>query len=188
MGCLRTWVARLIWVLTALIIGMIFWGSFRYPEAMWAPGHLSRVHADATDCHGCHEPFRGVRSRKCLMCHTSHRFQAHADPATSRRHLQIIRQSESCLSCHTEHQGDRTRFTSLEPGNPHGELVFQMTGARDCLDCHRANSVKKTMTSALLNNPLVQYLQKEGLGPISPVILPNASHVISPPALRNDGD
>lgn len=168
MGCLRTWVARLIWVLTALIIGMIFWGSFRYPEAMWAPGHLSRVHADATDCHGCHEPFRGVRSRKCLMCHTSHRFQAHADPATSRRHLQIIRQSESCLSCHTEHQGDRTRFTSLEPRNPHGELVFQMTGARDCLDCHRANSVKKTMTSALLNNPLVQYLQKEGLGAHQP--------------------
>lgn len=164
MGCLRPWVPRLIWFLTVLTVGMIIWSSTRYPEAMWAPGHLSRYHTDIAGCESCHEPFRGATSRKCLVCHTHHQFQTHAEPEVFRRHQEIIQQAQPCLGCHTEHRGELSRITTGVLRNPHGEFIFRVTGTSSCSDCHSFDSGDGRLTPALLNNPRVQHLREEGDG------------------------
>lgn len=58
MGCLRSWVAPLIWGITALMIGVVMWLSPQYTEALWASGHLSRYHTDVTTCRSVMNPFR----------------------------------------------------------------------------------------------------------------------------------
>lgn len=164
MVCLRPWIPRLIWVLTVLMVAIIGWGSTRYPEAMWAPGHLSRHHTDIAECQACHEPFRRATAQKCLTCHTTQQFQIGAEPEVRRQHAQIIQQAQSCLDCHTEHQGALAPITIGVLSNPHGEFIFRATGARSCSDCHRVNSEEGRVTSALLENSRVRHLLEEGDG------------------------
>lgn len=164
MGCLRPWVPRLIYALTFLILGVVVWSSTRYPEAMWAPGHLSRHHTDITDCQSCHEPFRGTPAGKCLGCHTRQQFQNAEATEVGHQHLEIIQQEQACVECHIEHQGALTLITVGGEENPHGEFIFRSTGAGSCSACHRVNFEKGTLTSGLLENTLVQHLREEGEG------------------------
>ena len=164
MGCLQPWLPRLIWALTALIVGVVVWGSVENPEAMWAPGHLNRSHTDITECQACHEPFRGATARKCLACHTDREFQVSAEFEVNRQHQKIIRQAQPCSDCHMEHQGALAPITVRMLTNPHGEFIFRATGTNACSDCHRVDPVKGTVTPGLLENSRVQHLLAEGDG------------------------
>jgi len=164
MGCLRPWVPRLIWALTVATVGLVVWSSIRYPEAMWAPGHLSRAHTDIADCQSCHEPFRGATARQCLTCHTIQQFETGAEPEVRLYHRKIIRQAQSCLDCHTEHQGVLTPITMRMLKNPHGEFIFRVTGTGSCSGCHRVNPEAGAMSPALLENSRVRHLLEEGDG------------------------
>lgn len=97
MGCLRSWIAPLIWGLTALMIGVVLWLSPQYTEALWAPGHLSRYHTDVMSCGSCHEPFQGPTPQKCLSCHSSANFAARSEPAVTGFHADIIRKNNPVL-------------------------------------------------------------------------------------------
>ncbi|TAJ23500.1 MAG: hypothetical protein EPO64_11095, partial [Nitrospirae bacterium] len=63
-------VLPIVLVVTLLLIGWLGWAGERNPEALWAPGDLSQYHADVARCTHCHEPFRGVTTRKCVGCHS----------------------------------------------------------------------------------------------------------------------
>lgn len=85
-------VVRLVAITTTLLLAWLVWGTFNYPETLWAPGDLSRFHADIADCKSCHQPFRGTEAGKCIACHKKNRFcspfQAHRigiPPKTDRR-------------------------------------------------------------------------------------------------------
>lgn len=164
MGCLRPWVPRLIWFLTLFIVAAIIWGTVYYPEAMWAPGHISRFHGDISECQGCHEPFRGTTSRKCIVCHTEQMFQEREESELGRWHQEIIRQAQSCKLCHMEHLGIQAFPTIGLLENPHGGFIFRVTGTSTCFDCHYVNPDKGTMISGLLDNSRVQHLREEGEG------------------------
>lgn len=164
MGCLRPWLPRLIWMLTLFMVGIIVWGATRYPEAMWAPGDVSRFHTDISECQGCHEPFRGATSRKCTACHTEERFQESAEPEVVQRHQEIIGQAQTCRGCHTEHRGIQAPITIGMSWNPHGEFIFRATGTSSCSDCHHVHPENGTMTSGLLDNSRVHHLRDEGDG------------------------
>jgi len=90
---------------TILLVAWIAWGSFTDPEAMWAPGNLSRAHVMVTACTQCHIPFHGPSPTKCTGCHSEEWFSREAKPEGEQRHVDFIRQQRSCLACHTEHQG-----------------------------------------------------------------------------------
>jgi hypothetical protein len=97
-------VIPIVVAVTATIIIFLGWGSVRDPETFWAPGDLSRYHAQVTRCTSCHEPFRGPVSAKCIVCHSSVRFAERSPPPSQTFHQEVIRQQQSCLACHTEHR------------------------------------------------------------------------------------
>jgi hypothetical protein len=164
MVCLRSWVAPLIWGLTALMIGVVLWLSPQYTEALWAPGHLSRFHADVTSCGSCHEPFRGPTSQKCLGCHSIQKFAARSEPDVTRFHTDIIQKAQPCLTCHVEHQGVLAAITIGALNNPHGEFIFRVTGATSCSDCHMVESGEGKKRMILLSNLRVKHIIEEGEG------------------------
>ncbi|MCA9461828.1 MAG: hypothetical protein KC590_06805 [Nitrospira sp.] len=164
MGCLRPWVPRLIWVLTILILGIVTWGSIRDPEAMWAPGDISRYHADVSDCWGCHEPFRGATVNKCRSCHTDVWFTNHAESEVRRFHQDLVQSNQFCAGCHLEHRGVLAAITIGVPRNPHGEFIFRVTGADSCSDCHIHATSEGQPAMTLLLNEKVQHLFEEGEG------------------------
>jgi hypothetical protein len=164
MGCLRSWVAPLIFGLTALMIGVVMWLSPQYTEALWAPGHLSRAHTDVTSCGSCHEPFQGPTPQKCLACHSSQKFAARSEPAVTGFHADIIRKEQPCLTCHVEHQGVLAAITIGELNNPHGEFIFRATGATSCSDCHMMEFGEGKKRMILLSNSLVNHIIEEGEG------------------------
>ena len=163
-GCLRSWVAPLIWGLTAVIIGGVMWLSQDYTEALWAPGHLSRYHTEVESCFSCHQPFQGAIPQKCLSCHTQKNFATRAEPAVTRFHVDIIDKVQPCLMCHVEHRGVLASITVWALNNPHGEFVFRATGATSCSDCHLGESGVEEKRMPLLSNSTVSHLIEEGEG------------------------
>ncbi len=90
--------------ITSVLVLWIAWGSVCDPEAMWAPGHLSRSHTKVVSCSQCHEPFHGPSAAKCVGCHSEERFARGTTPEVGQRHLVFIREQRSCLMCHAEHR------------------------------------------------------------------------------------
>ncbi|MDH5699029.1 MAG: cytochrome c family protein [Nitrospirota bacterium] len=164
MGCRRPWVAPLIWALTGLVIGILAWASPYDPEALWAPGDLSRYHTDIATCGSCHEPFRGATPQKCLACHTMEKFEARSEPDVRQLHQGVIQTGQSCLTCHTEHRGALTAITIGRVENPHGELIFRATGATSCSDCHMMKAGAGQQGGTLLRNAYVEQLIQKGEG------------------------
>jgi len=164
LGCIRSWVAPLIWGLTGLLIGAVVWLSPHYTEALWAPGHLSRAHTDVTKCRSCHEPFRGPTLQKCLSCHSSANFAARSEPDVSRFHLDLIQKAQPCLTCHVEHRGVLAAITIGALNNPHGEFIFRASGATSCSDCHVMESGEGNKKMMLRSNSQVRHIIEEGEG------------------------
>lgn len=162
MGYVPAWVSR--WVLAAVVtlLAMLAWASTRTPEALWAPGHLSRYHADLRSCTQCHEPFRGPTVAKCTACHDLEAFRRASD-AVAAFHVKAVQRRERCLTCHTEHRGEAATITTRPLHNPHGELVFRATGARTCVDCHAFPDGLGSRPTVLAN-ALVRDLIEEGEG------------------------
>jgi hypothetical protein len=161
-GTLPAVIIAVILLLTGLI-----WGGYKYPETLWAPGDLSRFHADIHACNDCHQPFRGTTAKKCIACHNLKNFAAHSKPAVAEFHSQTIREEKTCNACHTEHQGALAQITVGAMFNPHGEFVFRATGTHTCGACH---DFKGGFTSppTLLDNVIVKHIQEEGDGAHKP--------------------
>jgi hypothetical protein len=119
-------------IATALLLAWLAWGTLKHPEALWAPGDLSRHHADIAECNDCHQPFRGAAAGKCIACHGANRFAARSKPAVSEFHRRLIGEGKACLDCHTEHRGALAQITLGAMENPHGEFVFRATGTGSC--------------------------------------------------------
>ncbi|GJL61626.1 MAG: hypothetical protein NPIRA04_02800 [Nitrospirales bacterium] len=164
MWCLRRWVLPVVLTSTGLIIVYIAWGSVYTPETLWAPGHLSRYHADIATCGTCHEPFIGATDTQCLVCHTLQQFQLKSQPEVHRIHQEVIVRKQSCLTCHTEHRGVLASITMGTARNPHGEFIFRATSTSSCSDCHTMDTEKEKTKPVLLNNATVRHLIEEGEG------------------------
>ena len=164
MGCRRPWVSPLIWALTGLVLVFLAWASSHDPEALWAPGDLSRYHTDIATCGSCHEPFRGATPKKCLACHTMQNFETRSKPDVRQLHHDVMQTGQGCLACHTEHRGVLTAITIGRVKNPHGELIFRATGATSCSDCHMIEVGAGEQGGTLLRNAFVEQLIQEGEG------------------------
>ena len=164
MWCRQRWVIPAVLVVTGLLVMYIAWGSIHMPEALWAPGHLSRHHADLSSCTLCHQAFGGATNNKCLGCHSAEVFQARSEVAVRAFHHTIIKDQQSCLDCHTEHRGVLASITTGTPLNPHGEFIFRATGTSSCSDCHSMNRGKVNAQPTLLQNAAVRQLIEEGEG------------------------
>jgi len=154
---------RFVVIVTALLLAWLVWGSFKHPEAFWAPGNLSRFHADIVACGDCHQPFRGATAGKCIVCHEEKRFAARSRPMVSEFHQKWIREGKSCADCHTEHRGALAQITVGAMVNPHGEFIFRATGTGSCSACHDISAGFKTH-ARLLDNAIVRHLMEEGEG------------------------
>lgn len=150
-------------VATVVLLAWVGWGSIYDPEALWAPGDLSRYHADVTGCIHCHEPFEGPRSAKCVRCHSEQRFVQRSKPAVGDFHRAAIAGQKSCLACHTEHRGALAQITTNAMLNPHGEFIFRATGANSCSACHGFGP-DMVSRPTLLDNDIVRQLLDEGNG------------------------
>lgn len=164
MPCIHPWISRLVYTITALLIGCIGWASLEDPETFWAPGHLSRYHTDIKQCTQCHEPFVGPTSHKCVKCHSPKQFATRSQGDVSRLHEGFIEQNRSCTACHSEHQGLLAPITIGLTENPHGEFIFRVTGTRACSDCHAVEIKGNVRHFTLLENAQVRHLIHEGEG------------------------
>jgi hypothetical protein len=156
-------VVPVVTVSTIVICVWLGWASVRTPHILYAPGDLSRFHADVVQCTRCHQPFRGPMSSKCVGCHTPESFTTTAEMRLGDFHQQVIRSGQSCFACHTEHRGPLAQITVGFFDNPHGEFVFLATGTSSCRDCH-ALKTGPTKAPALLDNVTVRDLLEEGDG------------------------
>lgn len=154
---------RSIVIATALLLAWLVWGTIKYPEALWAPGDLSRFHADIAACGDCHQPFRGTTARKCIVCHEDKHFADRSRPTVSEFHQNWIREEKPCTGCHTEHRGALAQITVGGMSNPHGEFVFRVTGTGSCSACHDFSAGFESR-APLLDNALVRHLMEEGEG------------------------
>ncbi|MEQ1636329.1 MAG: hypothetical protein ABL903_06530 [Methylococcales bacterium] len=161
-GTLPVVIIAVVLLLTGLI-----WGSYKHTEALWAPGNLSRFHADTQSCNDCHQPFRGTTAVKCIACHDLKRFAVHSRPEVAEFHSQSIRQGKTCNACHTEHQGALAQITVGAMVNPHGEFVFRATGTHTCSACHDFTA-GFALRPTLLDNAIVKHLREEGDGAHKP--------------------
>ena len=121
---------------TLVLAIWVGWGSMQDPETFWAPGELSRYHAENSRCTSCHEPLRGPTAAKCILCHSESGFAERSLSFSGTFHQEIIRQRQTCLGCHTEHRGVLAQITSPTTKNPHGAFVFAATGTGSCTMCH----------------------------------------------------
>ena len=147
---------------TLLLLAWLGWESSRDPETWWAPGDLSRAHADLASCLQCHQPFKGPTSRNCLACHGEAQFARQSSPDVAAAHTESVRGGGNCLACHTEHRGVLASITIGALHNPHGEFVFRATGARTCGTCHVVSPEGGPPT--LRDNPTVRQLLEQGKG------------------------
>lgn len=163
---------RFVAIATVLLLTWLAWATFKYPDTLWAPGDLSRFHADIADCHDCHQPFRGVTADNCIACHEENHFAARLKPSVSELHQKLIRERKSCLGCHTEHRGALAQITLGALANPHGEFVFRVTGTRSCSACHDFGANFRSPPK-LLDNAMVRRLMQEGEGEHRPGAMAN---------------
>jgi len=74
-----------------------------------SPGHLATAHAFLSDrCAACHEPYAGVTSTGCIVCH------ADPGPLLSREPTAFHGQIGSCRECHAEHGGADRKPTVMD--------------------------------------------------------------------------
>ena len=146
-----------------LLLTWVVWGTLEHPGVLWAPGDLSRFHADISTCGDCHQPFQGATADKCASCHDEKRFAARSRPTVSEFHQKTIHEGKSCKGCHTEHRGALAQITVGAMVNPHGEFVFRATGTNSCTACHDFSADFESR-SHLLDNSIVRHLMKEGEG------------------------
>ena len=154
---------RIAAALALIVLALLAWGSWRVPAAIWAPGDLSRAHADVERCRDCHAPFVGPTAVLCLDCHTPAAFARGASASVVELHRPFQDGSRDCVACHTEHRGALAAITIGGWENPHGEFVFRATGAGSCGDCHDVARLASN-APALLDNRLVRRLYAEGDG------------------------
>jgi len=154
---------RWVIVATVTVVIWIAWSSTHTPEALWAPGHLHRVHAEVKTCTQCHEPFQGPTFDKCVDCHTPQQFKQSGKQTVGLFHVGVITKKQSCFECHVEHKGETAVITLGGLENPHGDFIFQATRARVCTDCH-AYPQGHQAPPTVLNNTLVRHLIEEGEG------------------------
>ncbi|OQW70065.1 MAG: hypothetical protein BVN35_18400 [Proteobacteria bacterium ST_bin11] len=154
---------RFVVIAIILLLAWLAWGSVNYPEALWAPGNLSRYHADISACGDCHQAFQGTTAKKCTSCHNDKSFAAGSRPNVAEFHQQTIRDGKPCQACHTEHRGALAQITIGAMLNPHGEFVFRATGTHSCTACHDFSADLKSR-SYLLDNAIVRHLMDEGDG------------------------
>jgi hypothetical protein len=145
---------------TIVVILSIGWGSFRNPAAFWAPGDLSRSHANVAACLGCHEPFHGPSPPRCAACHSE--LQADQRPALT-WHRDFIERRTACTACHAEHRGAGAALTDRKQVHPHGEFVFRATATTSCRTCH-AFGARVVDKPTLLDDPAVKRLLAQGQG------------------------
>lgn len=156
-------VVPIVAVATLVLVSWLAWASFRDPEAFWAPGNLSRYHADVPRCTQCHAPFQGATSARCIACHGERQFAERSLPEVEAFHREAIRKGDACRGCHTEHRGVLAQIITGALINPHGEFIFRATGARTCTACHTFHgSIGRPPT--LLDNAIVRELYEEGEG------------------------
>jgi hypothetical protein len=146
---------------TLMVVGWIAWASWRHPDRLWAPGDLSRYHADIGSCLHCHEPFRGPIGARCVTCHSDRDFEQRAPPATAVLHREMVGQQIACSACHTEHRGALAQITEEARANPHGEFIFLATGANSCSACHEF-AARIAEPPRLQTNSLVTALRAAG--------------------------
>ncbi|HJR76909.1 MAG TPA: hypothetical protein VJ805_08040 [Nitrospiraceae bacterium] len=146
---------------TFVIVIWIGWGSWRYPVALWAPGALSRYHADIVSCMQCHEPFHGPSQTRCMTCHSGPYFEKRSTSATAKLHRDMVVQQTACSACHTEHRGALAQITDPARVNPHGEFIFLATRANSCSACHEF-AARVAEPPRLKTNSLVDALRAAG--------------------------
>jgi hypothetical protein len=149
-------------IATLVLVIWLAWGSMHDPETFWAPGNLSRYHADVARCASCHEPFRGPMTAKCIQCHSEARFAERSMPSPAAFHREIIRQRQTCLGCHTEHRGALAQITSSASTNPHGAFVFAATGTTFCAACHVFGEIFGSRPTVIDNDTVRRLLKKGG--------------------------
>ena len=148
-------------IATLIVCLWIGWGSWHHPAVFWAPGALSRYHADVASCTHCHQPFQGPSASRCTVCHSAEFFDSRSSPASAALHRNMTTTQAACSACHTEHRGVLAQITNAARVNPHGEFVFTVTGADSCSACHEfATSVADG--PALKESPLVKQLLAAG--------------------------
>jgi hypothetical protein len=157
---------------TVLVVIWLAWGSWQDPESYWAPGDVSRYHADIGNCMGCHTPFLGAVDAKCIACHSEARFGDHPPSSVSAFHVEVIRQRHTCRSCHTEHRGVLGQITSSALKNPHGDFVFVATTTKSCNACHVFEPTFG-MLPRLAENDTVNQLMAKGRGAHRPGSMAN---------------
>ncbi len=155
-----------IFAITLLLVWVV-WGTFNHPETFWAPGDLSRFHSDIVACNDCHQPFRGARAKKCIVCHDEKHFTVRSKTTVAEFHQQSIREEKSCTECHTEHRGALAQITVGTMVNPHGEFVFRATGTHSCTACHDFSGSFESHPP-LFDNAIVRHLMEEGEGAHQP--------------------
>lgn len=148
---------------TLVLLVWIAWGSARSLETLWAPGDLSRYHADVAACTHCHEPFRGPSPARCVACHSEQDFERRSVPETAAWHRGLVIQRTACTGCHTEHRGALAQITDQARVNPHSEFIFRATGTSSCMACHTFGARVATAPT-LRDEPVVRRLYEKGRG------------------------
>ena len=146
---------------TLAVFVWIAWGSWHHPAAFWAPGELSRHHADIASCTHCHQPFHGPSASRCMTCHSAQYFERRSNPGSAALHRNMTATQTACSACHTEHRGLLAPVTNVARVNPHGEFIFTATGTVSCSACHDFGSSVADRPS-LKENPLVKQLLAAG--------------------------
>lgn len=164
MPCIHPWIPRIIYILSVVLIACIAWASLEDPETFWSPGHLSRHHTDISQCTQCHEPFVGPTRQNCMKCHSLKQFVTQSQGDVGQFHKGVIERKESCITCHSEHKGLRAPISVGLMDNPHGEIIFRVSGARTCSDCHAVEIRENATHITLLKNAKVRHLLHEGEG------------------------
>ena len=121
------------------IIGISLALIYLYPRMMLNPGSLSEGHQKImNDCNACHQPFWGIATDKCIICHKLAEIgkDDSLPNATSNLNKRILFHSglanQSCTSCHTDHKGLKP---TLQTGSFNHDML-PITDKNNCAGCH----------------------------------------------------
>jgi hypothetical protein len=110
-----------------------------FPDLAMSPGALLKGHEGLKrDCLRCHEPFGGVKSRRCIDCHHRdaiglRKVSGELLPSGGKKllfHKEIS--ASSCLECHSDHHGPEASLAIR--GFSHDRLPSKLQN--DCATCH----------------------------------------------------
>ncbi len=126
-------------IITIGTAGIFVLLMYFYPHEMISPGDLVEGHDDLNaKCFSCHEPFKGIASNKCIVCHAladigkdkMQRMDSAATTDKSTFHLALA--NEKCTTCHTDHKG-------LKPDVPLSTFTHEILPEAErvkCNSCH----------------------------------------------------